>query len=325
MRYDRGMRGWAVGVLAGIALSACARPDHPPRAEIAAVAPPGQRVMKLSYPAGPTGSWSLPLVRGRVAGEDVWMLVDTGANYHVVAGWLVKKTGLKTRPIGAAGTDHAGRPITTYRVDNARIDAEGWGPVAQGTVLGTDVPAVFERAHIGVFLSPGQLAGEGGGVVVDLLHDEVREERFADAAREVAKHGVEIAGDGARVCEDKAGAMTGRSYVVSARVEGQPVRLLLDTGAPRSDLSSASPAGKALLPHAETAGEEIYTASGRVPVHTLVAADVAVGKLRTRLDVDVFPGRPDAVCPRDGALGLDVLHRCTMALSKTKAIVRCIP
>lgn len=326
LRYAHEMRALAAVIAVALAAAACARPERPPHAELAAATPPpGARKMRLTYPTGPTGAWSLPLVRGRVNGEEVWMLVDTGANYHVVAGWLVKKAGLKTRSVGAAGTDHAGRAIQTYRVDNARIDAEGWGPVAHGSVLGTDVPSVFERARIGVFLSPGQLAGDGDGIVVDLLHDEVREERFADAARALAKTGVDLAGDSARVCEDHAGSMTGRSYVVPARIEGQAVRLLLDTGAPRSDLSSASAAGRALLPHAEPGGDEIYTASGRVPVHTLVAADVAVGKVRARLDVDVFQGKPDTVCPRDGALGLDVLRRCAMALSKSKAVVRCLP
>src|SRR5580700_2160377 len=51
----------------------------------------------------------LPLVRGTVSGEPVWMLVDTGANSHVIASWVARKVGLAMHPLGDVGSDHTGR------------------------------------------------------------------------------------------------------------------------------------------------------------------------------------------------------------------------
>src|SRR5580658_10616460 len=56
----------------------------------------------------------LPLVHGTIAGEPVWMLVDTGSTSHVIARWVARKAGLPLRPLGNVGSDHTGRPIMTY-------------------------------------------------------------------------------------------------------------------------------------------------------------------------------------------------------------------
>src|SRR6266568_6080467 len=45
----------------------------------------------------------LPLVRGTVAGVPTLFLVDTGANAHILAGWLARKAQLTTRGFGDTG------------------------------------------------------------------------------------------------------------------------------------------------------------------------------------------------------------------------------
>src|SRR5579883_3650 len=60
----------------------------------------------------------LPLVHGSVAGEPVWMLVDTGANSHVIASWVARKVGLPMRALGDVGSDHTGRAVSAYTVEH---------------------------------------------------------------------------------------------------------------------------------------------------------------------------------------------------------------
>src|SRR5437762_9818289 len=59
----------------------------------------------------------LPVISGTIAGHPVLMLLDTGANSHVIAGWLARKLHLPMRRLGDIGADHVGAPITAYRVD----------------------------------------------------------------------------------------------------------------------------------------------------------------------------------------------------------------
>src|SRR5688572_28985383 len=46
----------------------------------------------------------LPVVAGRISGHPVLMLVDTGANSHVVAAWFARKVGVSMKKLGDIGT-----------------------------------------------------------------------------------------------------------------------------------------------------------------------------------------------------------------------------
>ena len=61
--------------------------------------------------------------------EPVWMLVDTGTNPHVIAGWVARRLHLALRPISESVSDHAGRAIKVYGVLNARASIDGWGAI----------------------------------------------------------------------------------------------------------------------------------------------------------------------------------------------------
>src|SRR5207248_2780436 len=63
--------------------------------------PPKVRVRKASLRYELNGRrFPLPLVRGTIAGTPTWMLVDTGANSHVVAGWLARQVRLPLKKLG---------------------------------------------------------------------------------------------------------------------------------------------------------------------------------------------------------------------------------
>jgi hypothetical protein len=266
----------------------------------------------------------LPLVRGSVGGEPVWMLVDTGANSHVVASWVARKLAIAMRPLGEVGSDHTGRPVTAYAVDGVRVVIDGWGPLADTPLLVTDIPDPIAHIGIGAFVSPQWLARDGDALVLDLAGAEMHEARWDEASRELdGLSGREIDSSGVRLCRDSTSAIPGLEFVLAAQVEGQAVDLLVDTGAYRTDLLSSSPAGRALAARAKPSPEQMYAASGLVRTSVVGSARVRVGEWSVTRDVDVVPGVSDPACPRDGVVSMDVLESCTLLLGRTRLRGRC--
>jgi predicted aspartyl protease len=268
----------------------------------------------------------LPLVHANVAGTATWFLVDTGANSHVVAGWLARQVGLPLKRLGDLGSDHAGRTIATFRVDHPQVAIDEWGPIPDGPMLATEVPPLIEELGIGGFISPQRLVeGDGGAVVLDFIGGEMRSPRYDDAIHKLGRTGSSIAPNGGRVCEDDASPIQGLAFVIPANVEGRAVDLLVDSGAQRSDLLVSSPAGKALSPKSVPNKEQLYAASGRMTSRTLRGATITVGDFSIRTDLDLIPGTADPYCPRDGVVSMDVLKACILVLGKTSLSGRCGP
>src|SRR5262249_39747180 len=107
-------------------------PAKTPKARLATAAPDGDgnrqpvtRRAALRFEIRGRG-FPLPLVSGTIAGQPVLMLVDTGANSHVIAGWLARKLGLPMKKLGDVGTDHVGKTIATFRIDKPDIALDQW-------------------------------------------------------------------------------------------------------------------------------------------------------------------------------------------------------
>ncbi len=268
----------------------------------------------------------LPLVAGTIAGHPVLMLVDTGANSHVIAGWLARKVGLKMNALGDVGTDHVGKSIATSRVDDPAIVIDGWGPLVPSPVLATDVPEIIEKLGIGAFVSPQSLVEEGGAVVLDLARGELRPApSWGDALRELTATGVSVIGADTRACQDNEGPIKGLAFVAPATVSSQRVDLLVDTGAEHSDIFRGSRAGKHLASQSAVDKKTMYTASGKITSRKLEGARVTAGSLSIVTDVDVIAGAGDPSCPRDGVLAMDVLRTCTLLFGRSQMVGRCLP
>jgi hypothetical protein len=266
----------------------------------------------------------LPLVRGTVAGTATWMLVDTGANSHVVAGWLARQVGLPLKKLGDLGSDHAGRTIATFRVDHPQMAIDDWGPLADAPMLATEVPPLIEELGIGAFVSPQRLVEQDdGSIVLDFVEGEMHLAPYEHAMHRLGKRGSSLAPNGGRVCEDDATPIRGLAFVIPAAIEGHKVDLLLDTGAQRSDLLATSPAGKALEKRSASNREQLYAASGRMTSRTVKAATITVGDFEVKSDVDLIPGASDPFCPRDGVVSMDVLRACILVLGKHGMAGRC--
>lgn len=288
-------------------------------------APVGPRKAHLSYELDGR-RFPLPLVRGTIGGQSVWMLVDTGANSHVVASWVARRVGLPMRALGNVGSDHTGKAVRAYSVEHPGIVLDEWGALPDGEVLVTDVPEAIERIGIGAFVSPQWLAGQGEGLVLDLAGAEMHAAPWDEASRTLeGRPGSDLAPAGVHACRDDASAIRGLAFVLRASVDGHGVDLLLDTGAHRTDLLTTSAAGKALAPRAAPSHEPKYAASGLV--QTLVVRGVAlhVGDWAVTSDVDLVAGVADPLCPRDGVVSMDALASCMLLFGQGTMRGRCGP
>ncbi len=270
-------------------------------------------------------AFPLPLVRGTVAGEPTWMLVDTGANSHIIAGWLARKAGLTLHALGAIGTDHAGKAVRTYSVDHPAVNIDGWGPLADGPMLVTDVPDAIAAIGIGAFVSPQWLVSGDDGLVLDLPRREMRTLPWSEAVRELddAASAPLTSGEPTRACRGDAGGVPELAFVLRGTVEGNAVDLLLDTGATRTDLLMTSKAARRLAPRARPSEEPIYAASGLVQTRSVSGLHMRIGDWTATTDVDLVPGTADPLCPRDGVVGMDALAGCVLVLGQRQSLARC--
>lgn len=327
-----------VGAIAAVAV-ACTppAPTQPPRggqARLATATPSGSaedsprmsapRKAKLRYEIHGR-PFPLPLVTGTIAGQPVLMLVDTGANSHVIAGWLARKLGLGMKKLGDVGTDHVGKTIATFRVEKPDLAIDDWGPLTPTPVLATDVPEVIEKLGIGVFISPQRLVEDGDSVVLDLAKGELRPAWWDEAHYELSAMGVPLVLTEARACEESEGPIKGLAFVLPATVESQRVELLLDTGAQHSDVFTTSIAGQRLAAQSTANKEPMYTASGKISARKLKGARVTAGLFALSTDVDLIGGAADSSCPRDGVLAMDVLRSCSLLLGRSRVYGRCTP
>jgi hypothetical protein len=266
----------------------------------------------------------LPLVSGTIAGEPTLMLVDTGTNAHVIAGWLARRLALSMAERGDVGADHAGRSIPSYRVDRPEITIDGWGRLGASTALATEVPEALERLGIGAFISPQRLDEEGDATLVDLAKGELRSAWWDTASRELDRAGAELVrANRGRACEDDDGAVKGLAFVVPAVIEAHEAHLLVDTGAPRSDVFATSEPGRQLGGRVAARSETMYTTSGPILARVVKGARLAAGAFATTVDLDLIEGAPDASCPRDGVLAMDVLRSCALLFGGSRLLGRC--
>jgi aspartyl protease len=266
----------------------------------------------------------MPLVHVSVAGKPTWMLVDTGSASHVLAGWLARRAGLSLKKRGNQGVDHAGRTIAEFRVDNPRMKIDGWGPVADGPMIATEVPSFYEELDIGGFVSPQQLVTEDGdAVVLDLAVGEMRASRYDDAIHKLSHRGSSLAPNGARLCQADADPTPAPLFIVPATVEKRAVDLLVDTGSEHSDLLASSSAGKALAPRSVANKEELIGAGGKISSRIVQGAAIGVGDFSVHTGVRLISGALDRDCQRDGVISMDVLRSCVLILGKATIAGRC--
>lgn len=267
-----------------------------------------------------------PLARVRVAGESTWMVVDTGSTHHVLADWLVRKLALTSRPSVSTGQGHMGDQVQVRNVDLKELDIEGWGAVPTPALISIQLPSVYEKLGVGGVLSP-QLLGEAGAAVqISFPQGEMRLVPAASPAepRTQSYFGTRVNTD---VCAAAPQSGQATQYLVPLTVDGRSVRLLLDTGAPETDLREADSVvrdiarGRSVTRETRTP----MTSSAKVQVGELKGVVLSVGTLRQVLDLALIPGISPPDCPSQGHLGLSVLRECSLLLQEASFSAECRP
>lgn len=283
--------------------------------------PPEKRRCDLDY-AVKGRPFASPVVRATVGGVETTLMIDTGANTHILAGWLANKAHLELRAVGdgAPRGRASGLVRRVRRAEHPDVALEGWGPIPDRPMLVVEVPEKLEELGIGGFVSPQQLATRDRLVVLDLERGEMR----TAEPREVEALPGRLLGRGpARACSDEDFELGQTlAFVVQGSLEAHDVELLVDTGAAMTDLLADSPAGKALATKTVEAKDQVPTA-GKVRVRVLRAGKLALGEVEATVDVSVLAGGKDAFCPRDGVAGMDVLRRCALVFGPASMTGTC--
>lgn len=262
-----------------------------------------------------------PLVDVTVRGEPTRLMVDTGASHHALATWVLERAGVPVVKSQEAGFDHFGH---SFEVLEARLPAlviEGWGRLEDNVVFAVDYPPVLETIDIGGILSPQQLISGGGGVVLDLRAGELRgvspAEADAIASGELVQSGAILGVTHSAIIPPAP------RYLVTASIADHVVKLVVDSGASRSNLFQGSPAGQVLLTQAVTAGGSMHSVAGWQPTLAVTDVALALGETTRVVVLDLVPGAPHPDLACDGKLGMDVLRDCKLLLRNDGLWLRC--
>ena len=287
----------------------------------AEIATPEVRRVELGFELGGQ-PFPSPLLRATISGRSTWLVVDTGTSYHALSEWIATDLAL---PFSSSNTgrDHVGRDIRISVIDRATIATSDWRMLVDEPLLVADVPEPFRQLNLGGFLAPQFLAkGDGERVLLDLAHAEMQVVSRDDAALHLASRGGRFPIFGSRVCR-ASDSVPYRTFAVPAYIEDEPVTLLIDTGAERTNLRVGSRAGQKLSLRSNGDLTRVYGAGGAFNALTVPNARVQIGEIGTTADVEMVPGAPNADCPVDGVLGMDILRSCILSLGNGPPEGRC--
>lgn len=284
--------------------------------------------------AGATGpvplTWSIvrrdsrvqyPTANVTIAGYTMPLVVDTGANGHLIVAGLAWYLGLRL-PEGSTTVQGAhGEQIGVGSVADVPYAVPRWPAVGATSFLIADMPV---RSRLMGFLSPQLLVGDGAAVI-DLPRGTM--EPVPRSALDVA-----AARPGATrarpVCARASGVAI---FDIDVDVEGHRVPMTLDTGSGTTTVFGQTDVGRALMPRASGPAEASAALDGVEKTSTVPDAKLTVAGIDARIAVSVIDrppathcsGRPDI--PRDsiGALGIDFLRRCVITIASNDAVLEC--
>jgi predicted aspartyl protease len=266
-----------------------------------------------------------PIVDGTVNGRRVQLLLDTGASLSVIAGWLARSARLDVRPAPDVTRDSVGITVQAQLARDVNVEITGFGRIAERDILVAELPPFFEQANVGAILSPQQLAPAGDAVILDLRRSRLTAgSSMAAILRFQRDAGPLLTRPWVRACANAASLLPNVEFSVPATLDGQAALLDLDTGAEVSSVRAASKAGEALGTRAGSYGSATGI-SGSTTTQIARDTTIAAGEVVAKADVRLVTSAENPTCPSDGLLGMDVLQRCTLVLTRLQALVRCNP
>lgn len=236
----------------------------------------------------------------------IWAL-DTGAGDHAVTRNAARRLAIEG-PRSARSVTIVGSGDRVIDAMTAPVEARVFlqHPAALRALAARDQPAL-DAAGVAGFISPLRFERDGAIIELDLLGRTMHALDAPQGERALARLGrLGVA------LEDWDGGTAHALRTVHASVDGQPVRLIVDTGAPSSfvfaDCAAGADASMRTVRHGRIRWPETDVALvGRATVRVgATSIDVPRLTVHPRLDSGL-----DGV---DGVLGLDVLRACVLLL-----------
>jgi hypothetical protein len=242
-----------------------------------------------------------PLVRAWIAGHAQTLLLDTGSDGHMWSLRQARAFGVPFAAPRAAFRDFEGR-VREASLTTASVTLEGLGPLGLTSLpvsewadrIDSDSP---DLPHTDGLLSPQLLAAPGHAILFDLAERALIDTNWGDALARLARPGWQRVAD---VPVDE-----NLKFVVEAQVDGDSLRMAIDTGAPRSLVYRARETD---LPADAT---RRWTRRARV----------ILGALHDEVELTLL--EPVEAPGFDGVIGMDVLRRCAMAFDPSRLVLSC--
>jgi hypothetical protein len=299
--------------LAFTILSACAA------AHLPVAAPPGQPQARLLFEVDGQ-PLRIGVVHAKVGGVSTLAMIDSGAGRHVMSSTLAKRLGLPIVDSEDTTHDAAGRVLTFGVVPDASIEIDGLGVLPEQPPVVLDLPVQFDEMGVGLILSPQRAVDDGRALSIDyrsgelmVVADEAPQQEGL-AARDRWPEPSRCAGSGER---------SGPLYSVEATIDGERVPLTLDTGADATCVFGGAPIARVLRSRYKTTAESALVAGGPIVTHRTPAIRVHVGRVTALQTLPILPRDASGTCGQQGNLGLDVLRKCVVVISREHADVRC--
>jgi len=327
-----------VAVVGAIAIAigcGCAGSQLPPQhacampIAVSARPPVPSRRVPLRFVAT-EGGGRLPVANVWIGRDRAPLVIDTGANGHVLTEGLRWYLGLPSIDdpnrgrvtivtddgeygVGTDVHDAAGRPAWTQRIRSVGLDLGLERMQTETPLMSANLEPLDAVGAFG-FFSPQAIAEDDRPLVIDLAHHELRLAGARDGARPFER--------GTRLtpaCKSPTGVPL---FVADVLVDGLPARLIVDTGADRTELSAGGAIGAhfATRPHRAAMRARLGGTGQAVRID---GVEVTVGSHRARTSVMVAAYDHVSPCETVGALGNDVLSPCAIVVGRTRASLVC--
>lgn len=299
-------------LVATVALVCGACGEGAPPARSSADPAPGDALRRgtaaISFEAKKGGGKAFPfaLVEGKVGDQPARFILDTGASAHVIDASI-------------AGAAKLAAPIKA-----SSIAIDGFGELPEGTASVAELSGALRAHGIGGILAPQLLADRGQAVVLDLVNRQLRSRPKSTAWSEMEDLGAILTPPAQRqVCAVDSGGSAGRLLAVDATVEGEAMRVSIDTGASRTLFVEGSKAGTRAAGHPVLGRSVVVGTGGDVATSIYGGVPVSVGAWSSTVDVGLFAGARHPQCGHEGRLGIDVLQQCAIAMTAEEFLVAC--
>jgi hypothetical protein len=254
-----------------------------------------------------------PIVKVKVAGRPLDMVLDTGATQSILPAGFARRAGLSGPAVGDRFVDANGHVFTMYSLPGVPVQFEGEKEAGKIDFLMNEA----QPDHFGI-LAPQGLVASGYALTIDLEKSELRydtEKAALDRLRDAGRDPKEV--DFHRCIIE--GPFEKGHRVVPVAVNGVSTSLIIDSGATNTTLWRDNPALQSMMKSTGKVGAAgSHSSVGAI----LKVHDVPLRFAGTEMHTSMLVSPAVQLCGK-GLLGADVLHRCAIVWGASSLWASC--